>query len=533
MNRLAEGTHFRKPWWFRLFTVTAVVVASSCFFISTSYAGTAPPGTTVGWGPDGAGELSGPATLTGVKDVSLGAAHSLALKEDGTVYAWGWNRWGEGAVPEGLKDVKAISAGNWHNLALRNDGTVVAWGLNDWGQGSVPDGLSNVVAISAGHSHNLALKADGTLVAWGVPGAGTAPAGLSNIKAISAGVWHSLAVKNDGSVVTWGLSAYGLSDIPASATRVVAVAGGNYHSAALKDDGTVVAWGYNVDGESTVPAGLTNVKAIEAGYFHTLALKTDGTVVAWGANSLGAINVPPTLQNAVAISAGNHESIAVLGEHSPPPDDPGDTIAPVLDVPRDTNAPATSIFGATVRYTVVATDDTDPSPQVSCVNAAGVSYPIGTGVTALFPLGTTKITCRAQDLAGNIATGAFTVRVTYSWGGIRPPIKPDGTSVFKAGSTIPVKFTLSGLNTTKSSVQATMWYAPDVGGKPGAWSKGLTKSPGAIGNQFRYAGEQYIFDWATSGLKPGVYWLKIDLSDGNPQLIRLSLNGSHPKLAVM
>ena len=31
---------------------------------------------------------------------------------------------------------------------------------------------------------------------------------------------------------------------------------------------------------------------------------------------------------------------------------------------------------------------------------------------------------------------------------------------------------------------------------------------------FRYAGGQYIFNWSTKGLKPGMYRLYIDLGDG-------------------
>jgi len=131
--------------------------------------------------------------LTDVKAVAGGLFHSLALREDGTVSAWGSNASGQlghegnndsptavqvkqpnlgGSTP--LTGVKAISAGMFHSLALKKDGTVRAWGAND--QGQLGDGTNNY--------HNLAVpvQTDG----------GDA---LKGIKAIDAGRLHSLAVK--------------------------------------------------------------------------------------------------------------------------------------------------------------------------------------------------------------------------------------------------------------------------------------------------------------------------------------------------
>lgn len=508
--------------WSHPATVTALLLVTNGFMAAPASAAVAASavvpvdsGTVVGWGGDGAGETSGPTGLTDVRAVSLGAAHSLVLKNDGTVSAWGWNRWGEAAVPEGLNNVKAISAGNWHNLALKNDGTVVAWGYNEWGQATVPQGLNNVVAIAAGHSHNLALKADGTVVAWGVPGVGTTPVGLTGVKAIAAGVWHNLVVKNDGTVYTWGLDAFGLMNVPASATNVVAVSGGNYHSLALRADGTVVAWGYNVDGETDVPAGLTGVKAIEAGYFHNLAVKNDGTVVGWGYSAFGQTTVPATVHNAIALAAGNHQSLAVVGKAAP-----ADTTAPVLNLPGDLAATATSGSGATVRYTVTATDNADPNPQVSCTGATGTIYPTGTDVTAAFPAGSTQLTCTARDQAGNTSTGRFTVNVNYGWAGIRPPIDPNGTSVFKTGSTVPVKFALGGASAGVTDLRATLSYASST---KGPWTAAKTRTGVVPGDQFRYDAGQYVFNWSTSGLTPGVYQLRIDLGDGTPRTVQVTL----------
>src|SRR5919107_5358421 len=87
-----------------------------------------------------------------LKAIAGGANHSLALKNDGTVLAWGLNQDGElgdgtntdSSTPVEVKDpndpsgylsgVKALTAGSSHSLALKDDGTVWAWGNNESGQ---------------------------------------------------------------------------------------------------------------------------------------------------------------------------------------------------------------------------------------------------------------------------------------------------------------------------------------------------------------------------------------------------------------
>jgi hypothetical protein len=81
---------------------------------------------------------------------------------------------------------------------------------------------------------------------------------------------------------------------------------------------------------------------------------------------------------------------------------PPDTAPPTLDLPDDLTAPATGPQGATVTFTASATDQVDVDVPVSCTPASG----------ATFPVGATEVACRAEDAAGNVATGGFTVTVT-------------------------------------------------------------------------------------------------------------------------
>ncbi|HEX3068467.1 MAG TPA: HYR domain-containing protein, partial [Thermoanaerobaculia bacterium] len=81
-----------------------------------------------------------------------------------------------------------------------------------------------------------------------------------------------------------------------------------------------------------------------------------------------------------------------------------DTVGPVL------NLPATIITdNPVVTYTVTATDNTDPSPDVFCSPASG----------STFPVGTTTVQCTAIDSHANSTHGSFNVSVT---GGVGAPV---------------------------------------------------------------------------------------------------------------
>src|SRR5690606_15123601 len=88
--------------------------------------------------------------ITGAVAIAAGAHTGAALLADGTVRNWGSNLVGSlgtgtpspaagcaclGPVsPAGLAGVKQLSGGGSHTLALLNDGSVVGWGFNRDGQ---------------------------------------------------------------------------------------------------------------------------------------------------------------------------------------------------------------------------------------------------------------------------------------------------------------------------------------------------------------------------------------------------------------
>lgn len=168
-------------------------------------------------------------------DVAFGGEFAIGLRNDGTAIGWGINGSGQASVPATLQGLVAIAAGAGHAMALRHDGTVAVWGSNDYGQTNIPAGLSGVKAIACGWGHCLALRSNGVVVAWGQNSSGqrNMPGGLAGVTAIGAGPVQSFAVRSDGSVVAWGDNSYGQCSPPVGLSNVVAVVGGNYATAAL------------------------------------------------------------------------------------------------------------------------------------------------------------------------------------------------------------------------------------------------------------------------------------------------------------
>ena len=78
-----------------------------------------------------------------------------------------------------------------------------------------------------------------------------------------------------------------------------------------------------------------------------------------------------------------------------------DTIPPVLTVPSNIIAEATSSAGAVVTFTVSANDAVDGPITPDCDHQSGDT----------FPLGDTLVTCTATDNSGNQATDSFTITV--------------------------------------------------------------------------------------------------------------------------
>jgi lysophospholipase L1-like esterase len=188
-----------------------------------------------------------------------------------------------------------------------------------------------------------------------------------------------------------------------------------------------------------------------------------------------------------------------------------DADAPNLSV----TCPAAVLLGASgVTASVSASDGesglaTDPSGSV----------PISTAT-----VGPKTVTRTATDNVGHSTTRSCTTRVQYMYSGVYQPINADGSSIFKLGSTVPVKFTLTNSNIASvCDATATLSVAKISNNVEGTFVEAVSTSNATTGSLFRCDGQQYIFNLSTKSLTTGTYSLKISLDDGTTYTQHISL----------
>ncbi|HYI32661.1 MAG TPA: PxKF domain-containing protein, partial [Glaciibacter sp.] len=148
-------------------------------------------------------------------------------------------------------------------------------------------------------------------------------------------------------------------------------------------------------------------------------------------------------------------------------------------------------------------------------------------------VGTFTYTATAVDRAGNTTTISGTYRVVYKFSGFLQPINDTAhqvgasTSIFKAGSTVPVKFQLRNASgALMQAATAPVWMTPVKGSAMSVPVDETVYSPaGDSGTAFRYdaTAQQYIYNWKT-GSTGGNYWrIGVTLDDGQTYYTNIGL----------
>jgi hypothetical protein len=185
-----------------------------------------------------------------------------------------------------------------------------------------------------------------------------------------------------------------------------------------------------------------------------------------------------------------------------------DTTGPALSLPSNITTTATSNSAATVTYTATANDVVDGSRPVTCNPASGSS----------FLAGTTTVNCSAIDTRNNTSNGSFTVTVNYAWTGFFQPIDKDVPNKAKAGSVVPVKFSLKG----DQGLNIFATGSPSVVGATGCASgtSDMVEEyapANASGLKYDATADQYIYNWKTQSNYAGkCLQLNVKLADGSP-----------------
>ena len=116
--------------------------------------------------------------------------------------------------------------------------------------------------------------------------------------------------------------------------------------------------------------------------------------------------------------------------------------------------------------------------------------------------------------------------VNYNFSGFLPPVKTDGSGIYKQGRTLPVKFRLTdATGQFVSSAVAHLFTAKVQDGIAGTDEVALSTSAADSGNTFRYddSANQYIYNLDTSSFTPGTWQLKATLDDGMSHTIIISI----------
>ena len=260
----------------------------------------------------------------------------------------------------------------------------------------------------------------------------------------------------------------------------------------------VIANHGNVTAEATGPNG--------ANVSYTSPTTTDAVDGSGTANCTPAAGSQFALGNTTVTctatdAAGNHSSSTFTVTVK-------DTTAPVIAHHDDVSATATSANGANVSYTSPGTTDAVDGPgTANCTPGSG----------SQFAMGSTTVTCSATDAAGNHSSSTFNVNVTVSASDFLQPINTDDSSIFKQGSTVPVKFQLTGASAGIQNAVANLRISKVNNNILGDELEAVTSTPASTGSLFRYdaTSGQYIYNWGTKSYTAGTYQLRIDLGDGD------------------
>jgi len=198
-----------------------------------------------------------------------------------------------------------------------------------------------------------------------------------------------------------------------------------------------------------------------------------------------------------------------------------DVTAPTITVTTPTPGQVV-LVGSTVNAAYSCVDEAGGSGLASCAGTVPSGSPIDTAT-----VGTKSFVVHAIDNAGNPATKTVPYTVAYGFGGILQPVNADGSSVFKAGSTVPVKFQMFNASGTPiATASATLAYAKITSSVIGTDVEAVSTASATTGNAFRYdaTAQQYIFNLSTKGWTVGTYRLTIhSVSDGQDYFVTISV----------
>lgn len=241
----------------------------------------------------------------------------------------------------------------------------------------------------------------------------------------------------------------------------------------------------------------------------------NGNVVGTSANvslSLQAGSYAFTLKvtDPFGASSSSTVSVTVLSEPN---------LGPSVTASAGQIVPAGSNGTATVSVSATSTDPDGDALSLKWYEGAAL-LGSGSSLTTTLSAGSHTLTVVATDPYGLTASSTVVVSVQYAGTFFLQPINNDNSSIFKQGSTVPVKFSLSSGAT---NVVARIYIAKVTNDIVGTEMEPISTSAADTGNLFRYSGGIYIFNLNTKNLTSGTYQVRADLGDGALHTVLISL----------
>jgi parallel beta-helix repeat protein len=264
----------------------------------------------------------------------------------------------------------------------------------------------------------------------------------------------------------------------------------------------------------TVPANITT-EATGSGTSVVLGIATavdmvDGSVLASN-NAPVLFSLGTTIVAWTAIDASGNTAVATQ------------TVTVM-----DTTAPVITLIGLASVTLEAGSSYTDPGAAASDLVSGDLSsVVVATGSVNSSAVGSYLITYNVSDAAGNPALPVERiVNVTdttaelpeYLFSGFLNPINSDGSSLFKLGRTVPVKFQLTDYQGGSYAPNAVAFiYLSKISNSiTGTLVEAISTSSATTGNLFRYdlSSNQYIFNLSTSNLTAGTWKIIAKLESG-------------------
>ena len=208
-------------------------------------------------------------------------------------------------------------------------------------------------------------------------------------------------------------------------------------------------------------------------------------------------------------------------------------VASVNDPPSLESIPDKTVnLGDILTFTAIASDVDLPEDSLGFsltgTVPAGASIDPASGVFSWTPTAVQagsvySFGVRVTDAGGLYSDQTVNIAVAYTWSGVF------GSAVLgtdpRAGSSVPVKFRLTGASAGVTDAEVRLFVAPIVNGVVGSESPAVARGNQNIGNLFAYDSStgEYYFIWNTSGLSAGSYQLRIDSGDGVARTLNVTL----------